>query len=113
MVKALLKTLSLLSVVRILYFILILCIDLALTLVYEEPMGIRHVRRIPHARGSGARTRRSNMQFHSTSTGGGTLAGLTPATRETTDPIAGILLLYNSVFVCGRGTLSGLLFSLH
>ena len=52
-------------------------------------MGIRHVRRIPHARGGGARTRRSNMQFHTSSTGGSTLAGLAPSSRESMDPIAG------------------------
>ena len=63
-------------------------------------MGIRHVRRIPHPSRGGARTRRSNMAFH-TSSGASTannattgqsansLASLTPANRDSMDPIAG------------------------
>lgn len=67
--------------------------------MHEEPMGIRHVRRIPHPSRGGARTRRSNMQFHTATGGGGvassntgasTLAGLAPSSRETMDPIAGL-----------------------
>ena len=66
-------------------------------------MGIRHMRRIPHpSRGAGgARTRRSNMAFHTPSgvstangTGGSgpsanSLASLTAANRDSIDPIAG------------------------
>lgn len=55
---------------------------------YDEPAGMRHVRRIPHpGRGvSGSRTRRANMHFASTGTA---LTGLSPSGRETMDPIAG------------------------
>ena len=74
-------------------------------------MGIRHVRRIPHPSRGGARTRRSNMGFHSSVGGGGgvttgggaggggvappssnaasSLAALAPSSRDTMDPIAG------------------------
>lgn len=60
----------------------------SLTLSYEEPSGIRHVRRIPHpARGVGStRSRRANMHIPP---GGSTLSGLSPNGRESMDPIAG------------------------
>ncbi|XP_053407172.1 E3 ubiquitin-protein ligase KCMF1-like isoform X2 [Mercenaria mercenaria] len=64
---------------------------------FEEPTGIRHVRRIPHpGRGvSGARTRRAtNMHF---SSGGTTLTGLSPSGREAMDPIAELLSQLSSV----------------
>ena len=49
------------------------------------------MRRIPHpGRGvTATRTRRANMHFQSA--GGSTLSGLSPASRETMDPIAGKL----------------------
>ena len=60
---------------------------LSLTFVYDEPPGLRHVRRIPHpGRGGGSRTRRGNMHFGSS---GNTLTGLSPSGRENMDPIAG------------------------
>ncbi|XP_061171353.1 E3 ubiquitin-protein ligase KCMF1-like isoform X1 [Saccostrea echinata] len=63
---------------------------------FDEPAGIRHVRRIPHpGRGvSGTRTRRANMHF---SSGGSALSGLSPGTRDTMDPIAELLSQLSSV----------------
>lgn len=64
---------------------------------FEEPTGIRHVRRIPHpGRGvSGTRTRRAtNMHF---SSGSNTLTGLSPSGREAMDPIAELLSQLSSV----------------
>ncbi|XP_041371312.1 E3 ubiquitin-protein ligase KCMF1-like isoform X2 [Gigantopelta aegis] len=63
---------------------------------FDEPSGMRHVRRIPHSgRGvSGSRTRRANMHFASTGT---TLTGLSPSGRETMDPIAELLSQLSSV----------------
>ena len=68
-------------------------------------MGIRHVRRIPHPTGrGGARSRRSNMVFHTSSgsnnasvpgvvgTTANSLAALTPTGRDTMDPIAGKII---------------------
>lgn len=62
---------------------------------FDEPAGIRHVRRIPHpGRGTvgGTRTRRTNMHFTGT-----TLSGLSPGSRETMDPIAELLSQLSSV----------------
>lgn len=64
---------------------------------FEEPTGIRHVRRIPHSgRGVGStRTRRgTNMHF---SSGATTLTGLSPSGREAMDPIAELLSQLSSV----------------
>lgn len=63
---------------------------------FDEPAGVRHVRRIPHpGRGvSGTRTRRANMHF---SSGGSALSGLSPGTRDTMDPIAELLSQLSSV----------------
>ncbi|XP_067658043.1 E3 ubiquitin-protein ligase KCMF1-like isoform X1 [Haliotis asinina] len=63
---------------------------------FDEPAGMRHVRRIPHpGRGvSGSRTRRANMHFASTGTA---LTGLSPSGRETMDPIAELLSQLSSV----------------
>nr|XP_022342485.1 E3 ubiquitin-protein ligase KCMF1-like isoform X3 [Crassostrea virginica] len=63
---------------------------------FDEPAGVRHVRRIPHpGRGvSGTRTRRANMHF---TTGGSGLSGLSPGTRDTMDPIAELLSQLSSV----------------
>ena len=63
---------------------------------FDEPAGIRHVRRIPHpGRGTvgGTRTRRANMHF----TGNTALSGLSPGGRETMDPIAELLSQLSSV----------------
>ena len=71
---------------------------LSLIHYHDEPTGIRHVRRIPHAgRGvSGARTRRAtNMHF--SSGGGSSLTGLSPNGRESMDPIADLLSQLSSV----------------
>lgn len=67
-----------------------------LNTLYDEPAGVRHVRRIPHpGRGvSGTRTRRANMHF---SSGGSALSGLSPGTRDTMDPIAELLSQLSSV----------------
>ncbi|XP_052772264.1 E3 ubiquitin-protein ligase KCMF1-like isoform X2 [Mya arenaria] len=65
---------------------------------FDEPTGIRHVRRIPHpGRGvGGARTRRAtNMHFSGTS--GASLTGLSPSGREAMDPIAELLSQLSSV----------------
>ncbi|XP_021378605.1 E3 ubiquitin-protein ligase KCMF1-like isoform X2 [Mizuhopecten yessoensis] len=63
---------------------------------FDEPVGIRHVRRIPHpGRGVGGnRSRRANMHF---SSGGTSLTGLSPGGRETMDPIAELLSQLSSV----------------
>ncbi|XP_074642860.1 E3 ubiquitin-protein ligase KCMF1-like isoform X2 [Tubulanus polymorphus] len=63
---------------------------------FDEPTGIRHVRRIPHAgRGvGGMRTRRSNMHFSSASSA---LTGLSPSSRDSMDPIAELLSQLSSV----------------
>lgn len=63
---------------------------------FEEPSGIRHVRRIPHpARGVGStRSRRANMHIPP---GGSTLSGLSPNGRESMDPIAELLSQLSSV----------------
>ncbi|XP_063434718.1 E3 ubiquitin-protein ligase KCMF1-like isoform X3 [Mytilus trossulus] len=64
---------------------------------FDEPAGIRHVRRIPHpGRGTvgGTRTRRTtNMHF----SGNTALSGLSPGGRETMDPIAELLSQLSSV----------------
>ncbi|CAG5119355.1 unnamed protein product [Candidula unifasciata] len=64
---------------------------------FDEPPGLRHVRRIPHpGRGvGGSRTRRANMQHFGT--GGSTLTGLSPSSRENMDPIAELLSQLSSV----------------
>lgn len=70
---------------------------LSLTVDYDEPVGIRHVRRIPHHPGRGVggnRSRRANMHF---SSGGSSLTGLSPGGRETMDPIAELLSQLSSV----------------
>ncbi|XP_025094061.1 E3 ubiquitin-protein ligase KCMF1-like isoform X3 [Pomacea canaliculata] len=55
---------------------------------FDEPPGLRHVRRIPHpGRGGGSRTRRANMHFGSSAN---TLTGLSPSGRENMDPIADV-----------------------
>lgn len=61
---------------------------------YDEPASIRHggVRRIPHTGSSnralgGPRSRRSNMHFNSA----GTLSALSPAGRDSVDPISELL----------------------
>ncbi|KAL3863517.1 hypothetical protein ACJMK2_005271 [Sinanodonta woodiana] len=64
---------------------------------FDEPAGVRHVRRIPHpGRGvGGTRTRRAtNMHF---SSGGASLTGLSPSGRESMDPIAELLSQLSSV----------------
>lgn len=63
---------------------------------FDEPTSIRHVRRIPHpGRGvSSARTRRATNMF---SSGVSSLAGLSPSSRETMDPIAELLSQLSSV----------------
>ncbi|CAG5117635.1 unnamed protein product [Candidula unifasciata] len=68
-----------------------------LNCTYDEHPGLRHVRRIPHpARGvGGTRTRRANMQHFGT--GGSTLTGLSPSSRENMDPIAELLSQLSSV----------------
>uniref|UniRef100_A0A0B6ZUI9 RING-type E3 ubiquitin transferase n=1 Tax=Arion vulgaris TaxID=1028688 RepID=A0A0B6ZUI9_9EUPU len=64
---------------------------------FDEPPGLRHVRRIPHpGRGvGGSRTRRTNMQHFGT--GGSALTGLSPSSRENMDPIAELLSQLSSV----------------
>ncbi|KAK7109687.1 E3 ubiquitin-protein ligase KCMF1-like isoform X3 [Littorina saxatilis] len=62
---------------------------------FDEPPGLRHVRRIPHpGRGGGPRTRRGNMHFGSSAN---TLTGLSPSGRENMDPIAELLSQLSSV----------------
>ncbi|XP_013403674.1 E3 ubiquitin-protein ligase KCMF1 isoform X2 [Lingula anatina] len=63
---------------------------------FDEPTGIRHVRRIAHpGRGVGStRARRTNMHFGSSS---GSLTGMTPSGREAMDPIAELLSQLSSV----------------
>lgn len=62
---------------------------------FDEPPGLRHVRRIPHpGRGGGSRTRRANMHFGSSAN---TLTGLSPSGRENMDPIAELLSQLSSV----------------
>lgn len=63
---------------------------------FDEPAGIRQVRRIPHpGRGTvgGTRTRRTQMHF----SGNTALSGLSPGGRETMDPIAELLSQLSSV----------------
>lgn len=64
--------------------------------MHDEPSSIRHggVRRIPHTAGNsggralgGPRSRRSNMHFSSA----GTLSALSPAGRDSVDPISELL----------------------
>ncbi|CAL1544013.1 unnamed protein product [Lymnaea stagnalis] len=64
---------------------------------FDEPPGLRHVRRIPHpGRGvGGSRTRRANMQHFGS--GASTLTGLSPSSRENMDPIAELLSQLSSV----------------
>lgn len=64
---------------------------------FDEPPGLRHVRRIPHpGRGvGGPRTRRFNVQHFGT--GGSNLTGLSPSSRENMDPIAELLSQLSSV----------------
>lgn len=62
---------------------------------FDEPPGLRHVRRIPHpGRGGSSRTRRGNMHFGSSAN---TLTGLSPSGRENMDPIAELLSQLSSV----------------
>ncbi|XP_076460465.1 E3 ubiquitin-protein ligase KCMF1-like isoform X2 [Babylonia areolata] len=64
---------------------------------FDEPPGLRHVRRIPHpGRGGGSRTRRGNMHFGLGSSTN-TLTGLSPSGRENMDPIAELLSQLSSV----------------
>nr|AAC14347.1 potassium channel modulatory factor [Aplysia californica] len=58
---------------------------------FDEPPGLRHVRRIPHpSRGvGGSRARRAKMQHFGS--GGSALTGLSPSSRENLDPIAELL----------------------
>ncbi|XP_059146578.1 E3 ubiquitin-protein ligase KCMF1-like isoform X4 [Physella acuta] len=64
---------------------------------FDEPPGLRHVRRIPNpGRGvGGSRTRRANMQHFGS--GASTLTGLSPSSRENMDPIAELLSQLSSV----------------
>ncbi|NP_001191645.2 potassium channel modulatory factor [Aplysia californica] len=64
---------------------------------FDEPPGLRHVRRIPHpSRGvGGSRARRANMQHFGS--GGSALTGLSPSSRENMDPIAELLSQLSSV----------------
>jgi len=64
---------------------------------FDEPPGLRHVRRIPHpSRGvGGPRARRGNMQHFGS--GGSALTGLSPSSRENMDPIAELLSQLSSV----------------
>ena len=68
------------------------------TRVFEDPMGLRHVRRMPHAARATGRSRRSNMAFHSPFSGGNAppsgLSAMPPTARDSMDPIAGTNLKF-------------------